>query len=490
MRILNQERLVAHGNIPGRRAIVDILEAGLEAADPSHNMRDLMRREGNRLIVGHPDFSPTGTPRPEPQVLNLSRVGRIYVFGAGKGIQYLAKPIEEILGDRLTGGHVIGKHGDPLLLERIGVTLGGHPVPDEGCVEGCQKILAMCQGLRKEDLVITLAANGVSSLLTMPAPGVSLEDVRRTTYLMQIERGAPTHDLNPIRNHLDQIKGGRISRYLQPATAIHIVARDPHYEPLQRLHGYAQLMHHNFWLHTLPDCTTFAQAVEMLHRWDAWDAVPASVREHLTRADPAQETVKAAEFERADFCVYGVMPRRRPMVAAMEQARALGFCPHRLTRWLHAEAGQAGPIVAGIAETVEAEGKPFEPPCALFTAGELLVTVGRETGVGGRNQEYVLSAARRIAGSAQIVMAGADTDGTDGPGGCFSDDAGEVACLAGGIVDGWTVAEAAAAGVDILDALRRHDTSQALWKLDSGIVATHNIAIGDLGVTLILGRSD
>ena len=82
-------------------------------------------------------------------------------------------------------------------------------------------------------------------------------------------------------------------------------------------------------------------------------------------------------------------------------------------------------------------------------------------------------------------MAGADTDGTDGPGGCFADGAGEVACLAGGIVDGWTVAEAEAAGVDILDALQRHNTSQALWKLDSGIAATHNIAIGDLGVTLI-----
>ena len=490
MRILNPESLASHGNIQGRRAIVEILEAGLQAADPSRNVRDLMRVEGNKLIVGHPDFLPSGTPRPGERVFDLSRLGRIYVLGAGKGVQYLARPIEELLGDRLTGGHVIGKHGDPLLLERIGVTLGGHPVPDEGCVEGCQKILALCQGLRKEDLVITLAANGVSSLLTLPVPGVSLEDVRRTTYLMQIERGAPTRDLNPIRNHLDQMKGGRISRYIQPATAIHIVARDPHYAPQERLRGYEQMMRRNFWLHTLPDCTTFAKAVEMLHRWDAWDAVPASVREHLTRADPALETVKAAEFEQTDFGIYGVMPRHRPMYAAMGKARELGFRPHRLARWFHAEASQAGPIVASMAETIEDEGVPFEPPCALFTTGELLVTVGQETGIGGRNQEYALSAARRIAGSENIVMAGADTDGTDGPGGCFSDEAGEVTCLAGGIVDGYTLAESKAAGVDILDALQRHDTSQALWKLDSGIAATHNIAIGDLGVTLILGRAD
>jgi glycerate 2-kinase len=491
LRILNIGSLASHGNVRGKRAILDILEAGLQAADPSPNMRDLLRVEGNRLIVGHPDFEPIGTPRPGERVFDLSRVGRIYVFGAGKGIQYVARPIEEILGERLTGGHVIGKHGDPILLERIGVTLGGHPVPDEGCVEGCQKILEMCRGLRREDLVFTLAANGVSALLTLPAPGVSLEDVRRTTYLMQIERGAPTSDLNPIRNHLDRMKGGRISRYIQPATAIHIVAVDPNYAPGQRTRGYRQLIHSNFWLHTLPDCTTFAQAVEMLHRWDAWDAVPAPVRAHLTRADPAQETVRADEFQRADFHIYGVMPERRTAVpAAMARARELGFTPHRLSRWFHAEASQAGSIIASIAETIEDAGQPFEPPCALLTTGELLVTVGQEQGIGGRNQEYVLAAARRIAGSANIVMAGVDTDGTDGPGGCFSDDAGEITCLAGGVVDGETLAEAEAAGVDVHDALRRHDTSQALWKLNNGIAVKQNISIGDLGVTLILGRAD
>jgi glycerate-2-kinase len=471
--------------------MLDILEAGLEAADPSHNVRELLRLEGDRLIVGRSDFEPCGTPKPGERVFDLSRVGRIYVFGAGKGIQYVARGIEEALGGRLTGGHVIAKHGDPILLERIGVTLGGHPVPDEGCVQGCLKILQMCRDLRAEDLVFTVAANGVSSLLTLPVPGVSLEDVRRTTYMMQIERGAPTHDLNPIRNHLDQIKGGRISRYIQPATAIHILARDPNYAPtVIGLRGYEQLMHGNFWLHTMPDCTTFEQAVAMLQKWDAWDAVPASVRAHLKRADPRQETVKAAEFEQTDFLVYGVMPRNRSMLAAMDRARELGFTPHRLSRWLQAEASQVGPVIASIAETIEREGLPFEPPCALFTSGELLVTVGQETGIGGRNQEYALSAAFRIAGSKNIVMAGADTDGTDGPGGCFADDAGEIACLAGGIVDGETVVEARAAGVDLRNAIRTHNTSPALWALSNGIVARPNIAIGDLDVTLVMGRAD
>ena len=177
--------------------MVQILEAGLQAADPYTNAGKLLRVEDGKLMVGHPLFEPSGSPQTGDEVFDLARVGRIFVFGAGKGVQRVAKAIEDVLGDRLTGGHVIGKHGDEIILDRIGVTLGGHPVPDEGCVRGCQKILEMCQGLRREDLVFTIAANGVSALLTLPVPGVSLEDVPPVTYLMQIERGVPTQDLNP-----------------------------------------------------------------------------------------------------------------------------------------------------------------------------------------------------------------------------------------------------------------------------------------------------
>jgi glycerate-2-kinase len=495
LRIVNADRLTSVGNRRGRKALVRILEAGLHAGDPYGNVRELMHIEGRAsarpvLTVGHPDFEPNGTPHPGQRTYNLSQGGRVYVVGAGKGVQYLARPLEDLLGDHLTGGHVIAKHGDPIILDRISVTLGGHPVPDEGCVRGCQAILALLQDLREEDLVITLAANGVSSLLTCPVPTVSLEDVARTTHLMQIERGAPTHDLNPIRNHLDIMKGGRISRYIQPAKAIHIIARDPDYQSTVRMSGYRQLMYGNFWLHTLPDCTTFAQAREMLHKWDAWDAVPASVRAHLERADPAEETVKAAEFEGWDTRVYGVLSRKRQMMpAAMAAARELGFSTHLLARHLHAEASQVGRAMACIAKTIQDEGMPFAPPCALFSSGELLVTVGEKTGIGGRNQEYVLGAAFEIAGTDQIVMGGVDSDGTDGPGGFCCDQEPRITCLAGGIVDGQTVTQAKVAGVDIWAALQQHNTSQALWKLDSGIAATPNIAVGDLGVTLVLGRS-
>jgi glycerate-2-kinase len=484
MRILNQDALRSHGNVAGRTALVEILEAGLCAADPYNNIHRLLRREGNRLIVGCRDFEPKGDPASGDEIVDLDAVGRIFVFGAGKGVQRLAKAIEDILGDRLTGGHVIAKHGDDVICTRIGVTHGAHPVPDEGCALGCRRILAMCRGLTADDLVFTLGTNGFSALLTLPTDGISMDEVRQLTYMMQIERGVPTGDLNPIRNHMDQMKGGRFARAIQPARAIHIVGIDPS--------SYQQVIYRNLWLHSLPDCTTFADAKAMLLKWDAWDAAPAAVRAHITRADPADETVKADEFLKTRFRIFGTMPYNQSMIpTAQKKAAELGFKPLWLALDLRAEAKDAAHVMASVAKSIETLGQPVEPPCALFTTGELLVTVGQEHGMGGRNQEYCVSAALDIAGSSNILMASADSDGTDGPGIQFSDarlGTSGVTCLNGGIVDGETAREAKDRGVDLVAALKRHNTSPALYALDSGIVATQNISIGDFGVTLVLGR--
>ena len=479
MRILNAELLASHGNVAGRHAALEILEAGLQAADPYGYVRNLIRIEDGKLIVGNPDFEPAGTPRTGYEVFDLASVGRIFVVGAAKGIQYAAKAFEDVLGDRLAGGHVIAKRGDEHVLERIGVTYGAHPVPDEGCLLGCRRILDVCRDLGPRDLVFTIVGNGVSSLLTLPAPGVTLDDVRQVTYLAQIEKGMPTTYLNKVRNHLDQMKGGRISRNLNGAKAIHMILFDPL--------DWDYFMHRNFWLHTLPEPSTFADAVDVLRRWDLWDQVAPAVRAHLAEADPAEETVRPDEFNRADYRIFGVMPQRLGMLpTAMRRALQLGFDPRPLgTPIFQVEASQAGMTVAQIARTIERTGSPVAAPCALFTTGEVVVTVGKETGVGGRNQEWALAAATALEGSKRVVMAGVDTDGTDGPGAQFADDE-RIPCLAGGVVDGETMAEAKAREVDVAAELKRHNTTSALWRLDSGIVASHNVSLGDLTVTLVL----
>jgi glycerate-2-kinase len=484
-RIRNMDTLLSTGNIPGRKAMVQILEAGLQAANPYHNARRLIRVEKGKLIIGNQEFEPTGCPRTGDEVYDLSEIRKIYVVGAGKGIQNVARAIEEVLGDRLTGGHVIDKKGHPVILKKIGVTLGGHPAPDEDCLRGCEKILEFAKGLTDQDLVFTCVANGVSSLLTLPAHGLTLADLRQTTLVTQIERGMTTRELSPIRNHLDRMKGGQVSRYFHPAKMIHIISIDPG--------DYDQRMRQNYWLHNLPDYTTFQDAIDSLRRYDAWEAVPEAVREHLIKADPREETLKAKDFEKMSFRIFGLMPgywQSGKLLPAMKKAEELGFKSLLITdQLIEIEASQAAIYMASMAKTIERSGRPFKPPCALFSSGELVVTVGKEKGIGGRNQEFALSAALKISGSENIIIASVDTDGTDGPGFQFIEETGDIPCLAGGIVDGWTVEEARKRGVDIIGGLKRHDTTHALWRLDSGVVASPNISVIDLTVALILGRS-
>jgi len=104
LRIQNMESLASHGNILGRKAMLEILEVGLEASDPYHNAKKPIRIDRGRLIIGNKEFEPAGTPISGDEVINLDEIDNIYVFGAGKGIQRVAKGIEEVLGDRLTGG--------------------------------------------------------------------------------------------------------------------------------------------------------------------------------------------------------------------------------------------------------------------------------------------------------------------------------------------------------------------------------------------------
>ncbi|MHB1318618.1 MAG: glycerate kinase type-2 family protein [Anaerolineae bacterium] len=481
-RILNAEALTTHGHIAGRETMVRILEAGLQAADPYNRVVQMVRREGNVLTVGGRDFVLPGDPVTHEEQIDLDDVDRVLVFGIGKGIQRAVKGLEDVLGDRLSGGHVIDKQGCEITLERLPVTLGAHPVPDEQCVEGCRRILELTRGLTERDLVFTVIGNGVSSLLTLPAEGLELEDVREVTRLLQIEMGAPTNELNQVRNHLDQLKGARIARHIHPARAIHILTGGTL--------DYGTVMDRNIWQHTMPERSTFADAENVLKRWNAWDAVAPSIREHLLSADPAEETVKRAEYDGYRFRVFEAMPPHLGMIpAARREAERLGLPARVLYRYTHFEAAPAAAMAGSIALNIEEWGEPFEPPCVLLGCHELLVTVGRGDGMGGRNQEWALAAAKRIAGSRNIIMGSVDSDGNDGPGHQFVQGNRDVPQLAGGIVDGETWSKAMQAGWDVEAELKRHNTSPVLWAAGDGVQTTFSISVGDLTAILILGRA-
>lgn len=485
MRILNREQVVSHGFEEGRRIVTDIMEHGLQAADPYVNTSRLLHLEGNRLYVGDARFEADHDPQKGMSIYDLTQIENVYIVGAGKGVQRVAKALEEALGDHLTGGCVIAKHGDPLILEKTEVVFGAHPIPDEGCVKGCERIKALSSKVTEKDLVFTIIGNGGSSLLTMPEEGISLEDVKRLTAMMQIQKGVTTIELNAIRNHVDQMKGGKMTRLFSRAQCVHIVITDANHHVIQApRHDYEGLMTGNVWLHNLPEGSTFADAVEILHRYDAWEECPQSIRDHLLRADPAAETVKFEEFRNHRFRVFGVMPDAEHFLpTAVRRARELGLPCHILTQFLQAESSQCARVYASIAKNIEAFDMPFQTPVVLLSSGEMLVTVEKADGIGGRNQEFALQCAREIAGHHRIVMASVDSDGTDGPGGLRLE--GAPSCLGGGIVDGYTWQRAQERDVDIHKALKTHATFAALWRLDCGLHIEQNISLNDLTIIYI-----
>lgn len=486
MRIKNRNQLIFGKNAHAKRMMLDILDAGLQASDPYQNALKLLHREGNILFVGNPDFEPENDPQSGTERYDLNEFEHIWLVGAGKGVQRVALAFYEILGDRLTGGELIAKYGDELILpSNLHVTLGAHPVPDENCVVGSKQIVELSRRVSEKDLVITVIANGGSALLTLPMDGVPLEDAMRIVQLLQIEKGAKTEDLNKIRNHIDQLKGGRISRLFKKARQLHIEVADVnHYRSELINSDYYDLMTNNMWLHNLPDGTTFSDAVEVLDSYDVWDETPESIRKVLLEADPDKETVKYDEFSQMKFRVFGIMPGKlHYLYAAKKKAEEYGFHTYILSRSMDAEAFALGKAAAGIGMNILYRNEPVSAPAVLLSAGEMRVTVDKFQGVGGRNQEYVLSAACEIGGRDRILIASVDTDGTDGPGGLDID--GAPRCLGGGIVDGESLDLAEKSGVDLKSALIHHATSEALWRIHGGIEIEQNISLNDLSVIMV-----
>lgn len=485
MRIQNKDTLIEHGNKDGRRQVVQIMEAALTAADPYYNTRELIHCNNNILQVGDSRFEPENDPNSGVEAYDLSEYDHIYVVGAGKGVQRVAKAIEDVLGEHLTGGEVVAKHGDELILSKIHVNFGSHPVPDMGCVAGCKKIVELSGKVTERDIVFTIFGNGGSSLLTLPEDGIDIQEVIDLTYQMQIVRGISTEYLNIVRNHIDQLKGGKISRLFKNARQIHLVMTDAnHHVYFMKRHNYDGLLKGNLWLHNLPESTTFQDAVNVLKKFDVWNICSESIRKHLLNGSAENETVKYDEFKNYSFRVFGIMPDSMHFLNAAERAaKELGYNCHILTDSIVAEASQVAKVYSAIAKNISQNNAPFEKPMVLLSTGEMLVTVGKNGGVGGRNQEFALSCAKEIDGFKNIVIGSADTDGTDGPGGLNI--AGMPSCLGGGIVDGYTKEEAKRRGVDLDCALKTHSTSKALWDVDCGMCIEHNISLQDLTVILI-----
>lgn len=483
MRIKNTTSLISHGNTDGREIVTQLLDVGLDSIDPYFRVKKFIKVENNRIVVNNDGFEMKGDPHSGKLSFNLEDYDRVFVIGAAKGVQRAALAFEEVLGDVLTGGHVIGKHGEEIICNKIGVTLAGHPVPDEFCVEGCRKIEELLTNVNERDLIFTVFGSGCGSLFTYPAGNITIDDISRFTHMMQIEKGVPTSDLNPIRTHIDRFKGGRITRFLKKATVVNTVTADPSKmnTPVLRV-PYFEMLRNNTFFPTVATASTFKDCIEIIKKWAAWEETPISIREHLLSG--TDENMSVEEYESYGYRFFGLIFKDSTVYPSVrKKAKELGVNCIMLSEYMEAEAREAGFVDGNMALCCERLGEPFKAPVVLMSSGENLVTVGKECGIGGRNQEYCLAAAMRIDGSKNIVIGAVDTDGTDGPGGFAYKDA--PSCLAGAVVDGYTVKEAKEKGLDLQDAIKTHGTSEPLWKLNCGVAATANVSALDLRIIYI-----
>ncbi len=496
MRIKNYEQLTSHGNIKGRKIVADIIGAGLDAANPYANTLKLISVKDNKLIFDNPDMEVADDPRSGPTVFDLTKIDRIFCFAVGKGILYMVKAIEEALGDHLTGGLAICKHGDDLIANKVTVISGRHPVPDQAGVNACRQMLEMIASLNmtENDLCITAMGQGCSALACCPADGISVEDVEAMNQLCLIDNGMPTGDCSYLRNQIDRFRGGRILRAMRPASIINLIGLWPGENRFRNVRKYASIYEEwqrgNNWLPNMADCTTTAGAIAIAKRWGVFDKLPKAIQDKLLSNDPGSDTVGYEEYESWNMRIFGVIPHNVDSLSmAVAKAKEYGLNTYILTQGHGGEAAPIGRYAATIALTqARRADSPFIKPCALLGTGELVATINNEKGIGGTNQEFCASAAIPLDGNKRIVIGAVDTDGTEGPGGDFHPDATAkgIRVLTGGLVDGYTAGEARAKGVDLFTAIKTHGTSTALWELDSGIAAVQDISLGDLHCILIM----
>ena len=309
-------------------------------------------------------------------------------------------------------------HGVPC--ERIEIVEAAHPVPDAKGREAAARILQMVQGLTEDDLVIALISVGASALLSLPAPGLTLEDKQAINRAL-LRSGAHIGEMNCVRKHLRAIKGGRLAAAAYPAKVVTLVISDvPADDPSVIGSGP-----------TVPDTTTFADARAVLAKYGITE--PESVIRHLDRAE--DETPKPGDPRLARAQIVMIATPQMSLEAAAEVARRASLTPLILGNAIEGEAREVGRVMAGIARQAALYRQPAAPPTVLLSGGETTVTV-RGHGRGGRNVEFLLSLAIELDALPNAYALAADTDGIDG--------AEEVA---GAIITPDTLARAEAKGI-------------------------------------------
>jgi glycerate 2-kinase len=328
--------------------------------------------------------------------------GRTLVVGAGKAAASMAKAVEDHWpAEAPLSGLVITRYQHGLPTRRIRVVEAGHPVPDESGEAAAREILEEVKRVGPEDLVLALVSGGGSSLLSLPAPGIGMMDLKAVTREL-LACGASIQEINTVRKHLSLIQGGRLAAAAKAPVLALIVSDVTGDDPTHIASGPFA-----------PDPTTYEDALAILRHYRI--EPPPAVRAHLERgrAGDLPETPKPGDpaFARVENRI--IATAHGSLVAAGEYFRRRRIPTAILGDSVTGEAREVAQVYAALAREVRAYGHPWKPPVALICGGETTVTV-QGKGRGGRNCEFLLALALALDALPDVHALACDTDGIDG----------------------------------------------------------------------------
>jgi len=429
-----------------------IFEAGLKAVDPKAAVKRFMALKGNNLQIGE-------------KKIDLKKFNHVWAIGAGKGSAAMAQAVEEILGDRLRGGLVVVKYDHLAPLQKIRLREAGHPTPDESGWRATRELAELVAKMDRKSLVVFLLSGGGSALLPMPVEGITLEEKMATTNLL-LKSGASIAEMNIIRKHLSQIKGGQLARLANPATLVSLILSDVVGDSIDVIASGP----------TVGDPSTFQDCRVILERYSLSEKLPSSVRCYLEAGlrGEVPETPKPNDPIFSNSYTTLVGNNLQALKAAAEKAKMLGYHTLILSSMIEGDTTEAAGFHSALLREIVRSGHPVAPPACLISGGETTVVV-RGKGKGGRNLEFSLAAALDIEGLTDVCLLSGGTDGTDGP-----------TDAAGAVVDGKTITRALTKGLNPREFLAENDSYHFFQHLDDLLITgPTNTNVMDLRVMLV-----
>jgi len=321
--------------------------------------------------------------------------GRTFVAAAGKAAASMALAAEKHFQGELEG-IAITRYGHGLPTRKIRVIEAGHPVPDAAGEAAAREILQRAKSLKEEDLLLALLSGGGSSLLSLPAEGISMADLKAVTTQL-LRSGATIQEINTVRKHLSAIQGGRLAAACRAPVLALIISDVTGDDPTHIASGPCA-----------PDPTTYRDALDVLRKYRI--SPPAAVKARFERA--ADETPKPGDpvFRRVENRV--IATAHRSLEAAADVFAKQNIQPVVLGDTITGEAAEVAKVMAGLVREIRKYSSPFRPPVALISGGECTVTLRGEGGRGGRCSEFLLSLGIELEPGVHAMAA--DTDGIDG----------------------------------------------------------------------------